>query len=90
MLDGDGKTQIMIIDTGTDNNGKGDRAYIVIKGITFQKGLASKYGGGLLIKTGNAGITLINNTLYANQAHSGASGYLYSYSGTIYIVNNVF
>ncbi|MCS7307784.1 MAG: hypothetical protein NZ526_04435 [Aquificaceae bacterium] len=90
VLDGDSKTQIMIIDTDTDNNGKGDRGGVTIEGITFQRGLASKHGGGLYIKTGSARITLINNTFNANQAHSGAGVYLYSYTGTIYIANNVF
>ncbi len=85
ILTSDGTTQIMQIITSDDEGGD-----ILIKGLTFQNGKAI-FGGGLLVNTEKANITLENTLFKNNRAESSGGGaHISTNSGNILISNSKF
>ncbi|MEM0326706.1 MAG: right-handed parallel beta-helix repeat-containing protein [Desulfurococcaceae archaeon] len=97
ILDGGNSVRILRIDTYNCSDDTGGD--ITIEGITFQKGRAvnnagggvlANDGGGLLVLTRNANITLTNNTFSNNRAGSSGGAGVSSDSGSITLTNNTF
>ncbi len=92
VLDGGNNIQIMEInnDSNLDNHGDaGDN--ITIKGIIFQHGKSSKYGGALNVRIGESSIIIEDCVFNENNADSWGGGvYVHADSGDIIIINSNF
>jgi len=90
ILDGGGARQILNINT----TGLADAAApIVINGLTFRNGSANGDGGGMLVQTTAANITVENCTFSGNTAGNngdGGGGRVQTATGAITIINNTF
>jgi len=95
VLDGEESSLIMNIDVcewnGTDScNLNLPNADITIENITFQNGFnLGGDGGGLYVRTGSSGITLVNNVFAGNSTNSlGGGFYAETVSGSVTVTNN--
>ena len=87
-LDGGNANQILIIKTiGEDSN-----AHITIRCMSLQNGNSTmpSSGGGLLVKTSSADITIEDSEFTGNSADYAGGAHARSYSGTVTLTNNTF
>jgi len=83
-------SQIMNIDTDTDNDGGDTNGDVTVTGLVFQSGRAAGDGGGLYFKGKSASLTITDCTFTDNTGDNGGGVKAYSYSGIITIIDNYF
>lgn len=91
VLDGNGTTQILLVDTDSDSNGGDSGGNITISGITFKDGNNALGGGGAIVSSSSGVLTLTSNTFDGNTAVLGGGGaYVRSLLGSANLTNNTF
>ena len=92
VLDGEAATRLLYLDNDADNDQTGDsQADITIRNLILHNGHYASYGGGLLLRTGEADIVISSCVFSDNRAeYTGGGAYVHSENGSLSIHNNTF